>query len=73
MKLYEAPGLSAPLSNAPLLLVTVWTTLSLFVQVTFVPTFTVVWLGLNAKFCIAMRTALEGAGEGAGDGADCTV
>ncbi len=38
--------------NAPLLAVTVWVTESLFVQLTFVPTFTVRDVGLKAKFAI---------------------
>ena len=38
--------------KAPLLAVTVWVTVSLFVQLTFVPTFTVRDVGLKAKFAI---------------------
>ena len=45
------PGLSIWL-NAPPSAVTVWVTLSLFVQVTVVPTFTVRLCGLNAKFAM---------------------
>ena len=41
VKLNEAPGWSIPLLNAPPSAVQVWTTLSSFVTVTFVPTVTV--------------------------------
>ncbi len=57
-------------SNAPPLAVTVWVTLSLFVQVTWAPTFTVRLCGLNAK--LAMETLfplLVGAVVGVGVGA----
>jgi hypothetical protein len=38
--------------TGPEVVVTVWSTLSLFVQVTVVPTFTVSGVGLKAKFWI---------------------
>src|SRR3954451_24795110 len=45
VKLNDLPAPSAPESNAPTLLVTVWPVVSLFVQVTVVPTGTVIGFG----------------------------
>lgn len=50
VKLKLCPGGRSPESNAPWSAVTVWVTLSLFFQVTFVPTFTVTLAGLKEKF-----------------------
>lgn len=62
--LYDWPGETAEEpSVVPESEVTVWATLSLFVQVTLVPTFTVIADGLNAKFLILTETA-AGAGTG---------
>ena len=52
VKLKLLPGESNPESNAPWSAVTVWVIESLFVQVTFVPVFTVRVAGLNVKFII---------------------
>jgi hypothetical protein len=52
VKLKLLPGERFPESNAPWSAVTVWVTVSLFVQVTFVPVFTVRLAGLKAKFII---------------------
>lgn len=52
VKLKVLPGVRGPELKAPLLAVTVWVTVSLFVQLTFVPTFTVRDVGLKAKFAI---------------------
>jgi hypothetical protein len=47
------PGDSSPELKAPWSAVTVWVTVSLFVQDTFVPVFTVRVAGLKAKFIIS--------------------
>jgi len=52
VKLKLLPGERSPELNAPWSAVTVWVTVSLFVQVTFVPVFTVRLAGLKAKFMI---------------------
>ena len=52
VKLKLLPGSRSPELNAPWSAVTVWVTVSLFVQVTFVPVFTVRDAGLKAKFII---------------------
>jgi hypothetical protein len=52
VKLKLFPGERSPESNAPWSAVTVWVIESLFVQVTFVPVFTVRLAGLKAKFII---------------------
>ena len=52
VKLKLFPGERSPESNAPWSAVTVWVTVSLFIQVTFVPIFTVRDTGLKAKFII---------------------
>jgi hypothetical protein len=52
VKLKLFPGERSPESKAPWLAVTVWVTVSLFIQVTFMPVFTVRVTGLKAKFII---------------------
>ena len=52
VKLKLFPGERSPESKAPWSAVTVWVTVSLFIQVTFVPVFTVRVAGLKAKFII---------------------
>ena len=52
VKLKLFPGERSPELNAPWSAVTVWVTESLFVQVTFVPVFTMRLAGLKAKFII---------------------
>jgi hypothetical protein len=70
VKLKVLPGARGPELNAPLLAVTVWVTVSLFVQLTFVPTFTVRDVGLKAKFAIVtLLPVLVGAVVGVGVGA----
>ena len=70
VKLKVLPGARGPELNAPLSAVTVWVTESLFVQLTFVPTFTVRDAGLKAKFAIdTLLPVLVGAVVGVGVGA----
>jgi len=70
VKLKVLPGVRGPELNAPLSAVTVWVTVSLFVQLTFVPTFTVRDTGLKAKFLIeTLLPVLVGAVVGVGVGA----
>ena len=78
VKLKVPPGDRGPELNAPLSAVTVCVAVSLFVQVTFVPVFTVSDVGLKAKFARetllpvlveAVVGALVGAAEGAVVGA----
>ena len=70
VKLKVLPGARGPELNAPLSAVTVWVTESLFVQLTFVPTFTVREAGLKAKFMIVtLLPVLVGAVVGVGVGA----
>ena len=52
VKLKLFPGERSPELKAPWSAVTVWVTVSLFVQVNFVPVFTVRVSGLKAKFMI---------------------
>ena len=52
VKLKLFPAERSPESNVPWSAVTVWVTVSLFIQVTFVPVFTVRDTGLKAKFII---------------------
>ena len=52
VKLKLLPGERSPELKAPWSAVTVWVTVSLFVQVTFVPVFNVRVAGLKAKFII---------------------
>ena len=54
VKLKLFPGERSPELKAPWSAVTVWVTVSLFIQVTFVPVFTVRDTGLKAKFIIVM-------------------
>ena len=58
VKLKLFPGESSPELNPPWSAVTVWVTASLFVQVTFVPVFTVRLAGLKAKFIIVTLVPL---------------
>ncbi len=70
VKLKVLPGVRGPELNAPWSAVTVWVTVSLFVQLTFVPTFTVRDTGLKAKFLIVtLLPVLVGAVVGVGVGA----
>ena len=70
VKLKVLPGARGPELNAPLSAVTVWVTVSFFVQLTFVPTFTVREAGPKAKFAIeTLLPVLVGAGVGVGVGA----
>jgi hypothetical protein len=58
VKLKLFPGERSPELNAPWSAVTVWVTESLFVQVTFVPVFTMRLAGLKAKFIIVTLVPL---------------
>jgi cell shape-determining protein MreD len=74
VKLKVLPGVRGPELNAPLSAVTVWVTVSLFVQLTFVPTFTVRDVGLKAKFLIdTLLPVLVGAVVGVGVGVGAMV
>jgi len=66
VKLKLLPGVRSIESKVPLIAVTVWVTLSLFVQVTLVPTLTVRLFGLKEKFIIEMLFPLLGAVVGVG-------
>ena len=68
-KLKVLPGARGPELKAPLSAVTVWVTVSWFVQITFVPIFTVRVAGLKAKFAIkTLLPLLAGAVVGVGVG-----
>lgn len=60
--MYVPPGAICPLAGPPLSPVTVWAVLSLFVQVTVVPSFTTKSVGAKEKLLIVTALVVDVAG-----------